>query len=96
MWFSAQGAGRDGVTNMDVVASALAEVGRVLVVVVGLREGGVAVAGLDVVGVRDGDTVAESAAATVLVKVQPIVRCPMLAAHGYPPEDERAHREPLT
>ena len=31
MWFSAQGAGRDGVTNMDVVRSALAEVGCVLV-----------------------------------------------------------------
>ena len=34
MWFSAQAEGRDGVTNMDVVASALAEVRRVLVVVV--------------------------------------------------------------
>ena len=34
MWFSRQAEGRDGVTNMDVVASALAEVGRVLVVVV--------------------------------------------------------------
>ena len=38
MWFSGQRAGRDGGTNMDVVTSALAEVGRVLVVVIGLRE----------------------------------------------------------
>ena len=38
MWFSGQGGGRDGVTNMDVVTSALAEVGRVVVAVGGLRE----------------------------------------------------------
>ena len=37
MWFSAQGA-RDGVTNMDVVTSPLAEVRRVMVVLGRLRE----------------------------------------------------------
>ena len=60
MWFSGQRAGRDGVTNMDVVTSALAEVGRVLVVVMGLRE----VVGWAVV-VVEWSAVAEDVAVTV-------------------------------
>ena len=50
--------------------------------------------GLDVV---DGDIVAEPVSGTVPVDEQPSARCDeMFGAHGYPPEDERAHTEPLT
>ena len=88
MWFSAQGAGRDGVTNMDAVKSALAEVGCVLAR--GLREmvGSVVVVAEAVAEDVPDDVVRrwvavdeedEGEAGSVLVRVdgQPCARCEM-------------------
>ena len=112
MWFSAQGVGRDGVTNMDVVKSLVAEAGCVMVrglremvgsVVVVAEGSAVAVGVADVVRrwvvvdvYDEEDDSGEAERVLVRDNVQARARSDMLAAHGYPPKDERAHNEPLT